>query len=81
MATGRNLKDLMKAQAFLRNRETGQYYTASKGRSGNGSKAHDFKTVESAIEWARTQRFGDVEVVLHYDDPACDLVLPLKQEP
>ena len=41
--------------------------------------AHDFETVESAIELARTQRLADMEVVLHYDDPACDLVLPLKQ--
>ena len=71
----------MKAQAFLRNRETGQYYTTSNGWSGNGSEAHDFETVESAIELARTQRLADMEVVLHHDDPACDLVLPLRHLP
>ena len=71
----------MKAQAFLRNRETGQYYTTSNGWSGNSSEAHEFDTVESAIELARTQRLADMEVVLHYENPACDLVLPLKQEP
>ena len=71
----------MKARAFLRNRETGQYYTASNGWSGNSSDAHDFETVESAIDLARTQRIADMEVVLHYDDPICDLVLPLKQAP
>ena len=71
----------MKAQAFLRNRETGQYYTTSNGWSGNGSEAHDFETVESAIDLARTQKLADMEVVLHYDDPACDLVLPLRHQP
>jgi hypothetical protein len=76
-----NLMNLMKAQAFLRNRQTGQYYTPSKRWSANSSEAHDFETVESAIELARTQRLADMEVVLHYDNPACDLVLPLKQEP
>jgi len=71
----------MKAQAFLRNRETGHYYSGSNAWSGSSSEAHDFETVESAIEFARTQRLADMEVVLHYDNPACDLVLPLKQEP
>jgi len=64
----------------LRNRGTGQYYAASNGWSGNSSVAHEFDTVESAIELARTQRLADMEVVLRYDDPACDLVLPLKQQ-
>jgi hypothetical protein len=71
----------MKARAFLRNRETGQYYSGANACSGNGSEAHDFETVESAIEFARTQKLADMEVVLHYEDPACDLVLPLRQEP
>ena len=71
----------MKAQAFLRNRETGQYYAGSNRWSANSSEAHDFETVESAIELARTQRLADMEVVLHYDDPACDLVLPLRHQP
>ena len=71
----------MKAQAFLRNRQTGQYYAGSNGWRANSSEAHDFETVESAVELARTQRLANMEVVLHYDDPTCDLVLPLKQEP
>lgn len=71
----------MNFKVFLRNRETGQYYAASNGWSGNTSVAHEFDSVESAIELARTQRLADMEVVLKYDDPACDLVLPLRQEP
>jgi hypothetical protein len=76
-----NMKGLVKMQVFLRNRETGQYYSGPNGWNGNSSEAHDFETVESAIELARTQRLADMEVVLHYDDPTCDLVLPFKQEP
>ncbi len=68
-------------QVFLRNQETGQYYAGSNGWSGNSSEAHDFETVEGAVELSRTQRIAAMEVVLHYDRPACDLVLPLRQEP
>jgi hypothetical protein len=70
----------MKMKVFLRNREMGQYYAGSNGWSGNTSVTHDFETVESAVELARSQKFADMEVVLRYDDPACDLVLPLRQE-
>ena len=71
----------MDFKVFLRNRETGQYYAGPNGWSGNSSVAHDFETVESAVELARTQRIADMEVLLHCDKPAYDLVLPLKQEP
>jgi hypothetical protein len=71
----------MNMSVFLRNREGGQYYAEPNGRCPNGPVAHDLKTVESAIELARTQTLADMEVVMRYDDPACDLVLPLKQEP
>jgi hypothetical protein len=74
-----NLKDLMKAKVFWRNRQTGQYYAGSNGWSENISVAHDFETVESAVELARTERLVGMEVVLRYDDPACDLILPLRQ--
>jgi len=70
----------MNMGVFLRNRETGNYYAGSNGWSGNSSKAHDFETVENAIELARTQKLAYMEVVLQYDDPACDLVLPLREE-
>ncbi len=67
-------------KVFLRKPETGQYYTGPKGWSGNSSLAQDFKTVESATNLAQTQRLAGVSVVLHYDEPPCELVLPLKQE-
>jgi hypothetical protein len=73
-----NLIDSMNAKVFLRNRQTGQYYAGPNGWSGNTSVAHEFETVEIAIELARTQRLEDMEVVLRDHNPACDLILPLK---
>ena len=78
-STDGNLKGLMKAKVFLRNRGTGQYYTGLTGWSGNGSMAHDFDTVESATLFAKIERFACMEVVLHYDDPVCDLILSLRE--
>jgi 1,4-alpha-glucan branching enzyme len=75
------MKSFTNTRVFLRNRDTRQYCTASAGLSGDSSVAHDFETVENAIELARTQRLGDMEVVLRSDDPACDLILPLRQAP
>ena len=68
-------------KVFLRNRETGQFYSGSNGWSGNSSEAHDFAKVEGAAEFARTQKLVGVEVVLRYDDPVCDLVLPFRGVP
>jgi hypothetical protein len=67
-------------KVFLRHRETNHYYAGSIGWSGNTSVAHDFETVESAIQLSRAQNLADMEVVLRYEDPACDLVLPLRLE-
>ena len=70
----------MEFGVFLRNTGTGQYY-ASPGRwVGDSPHAHDFCVVEDAFEFARTRKFVGVEVVLRYEDPACDLVLPLRQD-
>jgi hypothetical protein len=81
LSAGGNLKGLMKAKVFLRNRATGQYYTRSTGWSGDSFVANDFDTVESATHFARTERLAGMEVVLRYDDSVCGLVLPLRQEP
>src|ERR1039457_4747102 len=59
-----NLKGLMRARVLLRNRETGQFYAGSNGWSGNSSVAHDFDAVESATQFAKTERFAGLEVVV-----------------
>ena len=70
----------MDSKVFLRNREKGQYYAGSTGWSRNSSAAHDFSSVESASKFANSQKLADMEVVLHYDDPICELVLPVRQK-
>ena len=70
----------MDSKVFLRNREQGQYYAGPTGWSRNSSAAYDFSSVESASKFANSQKLVDLEVVLHYDDPVCELVLPVRQK-
>ncbi len=42
------------------------------------SAGHEFSTVEEAIDFARALEVAGVTAVLHYEDPACDLELPVK---
>jgi hypothetical protein len=68
------------AQVFLRNSETGLWYAgADRWVAGSGG-GRDFGTVEEAIDCWRGMGVDGVEVVLHYDDPQCDLVLPLSEQ-
>ncbi len=69
----------MKTKVFLRNRETGLCYAGATGWIRHQDGAHDFGVVEDAVEFARNRRFLGVEVVLHYEDPVCDLVLPISE--
>ena len=66
------------AQVFLRKSETGLWYAGPERWVGGCSGAHDFGTVEEAIGFWRGLGVDGAEVVLHYDDPECDLVLPLR---
>ena len=73
------MKGFLKLQVLLRDGKTGQYYAGSNGWSADGSEAQEFETVESAVQLSRTQNLERTEVVLHYDDPVPDLVLPVGQ--
>jgi hypothetical protein len=76
-----DMKGLMKMKVFLKNRETGQFYAGSQGWSGDASVAHDFDAVEGAVKFARTQGVAGLDVLLRDGDPACDLILPVRQGP
>jgi hypothetical protein len=69
----------MNARVLLRNRETGQYFADSLGWTTNCAQAYDFYKVEDAAEFGRTKNLAGMEVVLRYEDFACDLVLPVTQ--
>ena len=64
-------------KVFLRNRETGQFYTGPNGWSGNSSVAHDFDAVKIAATFARTERLAGLDVVVH-DNSGPDFILPLR---
>jgi hypothetical protein len=42
-------------------------------------QARDLRTIENAIETAREEDFGRMEVVAGFDDPECELVLALER--
>jgi hypothetical protein len=69
----------MSARILLRNRETGEYYAGGAGWVGDRAAALTFERVETAFELAQNQKLADLEVVLKYEDPDCDLVLPVRQ--
>jgi len=67
------------AQVFLRKTQTGQWYAGPDRWVGECSGAHDFGAVEEAIAFWKGLGMDGAEVVLHYDEPECDLVLPLRE--
>jgi hypothetical protein len=75
-----NTESLAKMKVFLRNRETGQFYTGPSGWSENSSVANNFDTVESATTFAKLERLAGLEVVVR-DNSGPDLILPLRQAP
>ena len=62
---------------FLRDAATGRFYAGPEKWESNRSGALAFSSVESAARCGRNQNRARLEVILAYDDPICDLVLPL----
>ena len=71
---------LLQMKVLLRNQHNGHYYAGQNEWSTKSSSAYDFEEVQSAVRFVRTQQLKGIEAVLRYDDPACDLVLPLSEE-
>jgi hypothetical protein len=40
----------------------------------------DLETIERATEVSRDESFEEMDIVLTYDDPACELVMPLRRK-
>jgi hypothetical protein len=36
-------------------------------------------TIERATELSREEEFGDMDILVTYDDPPCELVLPVRR--
>jgi hypothetical protein len=67
-------------KVLLRDAATGHFYAAPDRWETSRSLAFDFVTVEDATHCGRRLQRARMEVVLAYDDPLCDLVLPIAVE-
>lgn len=62
---------------ILRHAPSGFCYGGQKCWVQAPARALDLVTIERAGEAAREEDFGGMEIVVSYDDPVCELVLPL----
>jgi len=63
---------------LLRNARIGLYYAGRKHWVGSPATAADLQTIERAAELSRDENFEQMEIVVGYEDPVCELVLPLR---
>ena len=64
-------------KVVLRNSRIGLYYAGRKHWVGKPEAAADLGTVERATELSRDENFDQMEILVDYGDPSCELVLPL----
>jgi hypothetical protein len=67
-------------KVVLRHAGSGLYYAGRKHWVGNRDSALDLGTIERATELSRDEAFGDMDILVTYDDPSCELVLPLRRK-
>ena len=65
-------------KVLLRKTNNSHYYVGNNQWTVDSKYARDFEQVERAIELHRAEQLTGVEVVLRFDDPLCDLVLPIR---
>ena len=66
-------------RVVLKHAELGLYYAGHKHWVGDPDSALDLATIEHATELSRDESFGEMDIVVTYDDPVCELVLPLRR--
>ena len=67
-------------QVILRHAGIDLYYAGHKHWVGNGDSALDLETIERATELSRDESFEEMDIVVTYDDPSCELVLPVRRQ-
>jgi len=67
-------------RVLLRHAGIGLYYAGHKHWVGDPGCALDLGTIERATELSRVESFEEMDVVVNYDDPSCELVLPLRRK-
>jgi len=61
----------------IRHSRIGLYYAGRKHWVGNPGSALHLESIERAAELSGDESFSEMEIVVTYDDPVCELVLPL----
>ncbi len=67
-------------RVVLKHAEIGLYYAGRKHWVGNSDSALDLETIERATELSRDESFEVMDIVVTYDDPDRELVLPLRRK-
>ncbi len=67
-------------RVLLRDRLTGRYVAGGGTAAVSRQEAHDFTSVPSATRFALDSAMSSVEIVLSYDQPDCEIPLPLLAE-
>ena len=62
---------------LLRQNSSRLFYAGSNQWTANTIDARDFGTITKAESFAHLTRFADLEIVLRYDAPVCELTLPV----
>ena len=68
-------------KVFLRHTQTGWYYQGPSQWTPEQGAALDLRQVTRAVERIFETRLENVEILLCYDDPRYDLVLPVPASP
>ena len=63
---------------LLHNGITRRFYAGGEAWTEDVSRAVDFRTVKNLEEHARRKRLGPVEIIFSYEQPRCDLRVPLQ---
>jgi hypothetical protein len=66
-------------RVVLRHAGIGLYYAGRKHWVGNQDSALDLATIERATELSSDESFGEMDIVVTYDDSRGELVLPLRR--
>jgi hypothetical protein len=68
-------------KVFIRNTETGWYYQEPSKWTPDQGVAYDLGQVARAVERIFEAHLENVEILLSYDEPRYDLVLPVPPSP
>ncbi len=67
-------------RVLLRSADTKLYCSGSGHWGDNPAEAVDFEEIERAAQVCRKEGWRNMEVVLDYENPVCELVLPVKSD-